>query len=49
MKNSKDAVVLGLLSIETEEESVNVSFSATTGLQANVSVSNVCIVVCKRP
>lgn len=42
MKNSKDAVVLGLLSIKTKEESVKVSFSATTGLQANVSVFQMC-------
>lgn len=38
MKNSEDAVVLGLLSSKTEEVYVKMSFSATTGLQANVSV-----------
>ncbi|PVD20611.1 hypothetical protein C0Q70_18768 [Pomacea canaliculata] len=37
VKNSEDAVVLGLSS-KTEEVYVKVSFSATTGLQANVSV-----------
>ncbi|XP_025107650.1 uncharacterized protein LOC112572277 [Pomacea canaliculata] len=38
MKNSEDAVVLGLLSSKSEEVYVKVSFSAKTGLQANVSV-----------
>ncbi|PVD27085.1 hypothetical protein C0Q70_12236 [Pomacea canaliculata] len=38
MKNSEDDVVLGMLSSKTEEVHVKVSFSATTGLQANVSV-----------
>ncbi|XP_025100752.1 uncharacterized protein LOC112567993 [Pomacea canaliculata] len=38
MKNSENDVVLGLLSSKTEEVHVKVSFSATTGLLANVSV-----------